>query len=78
MGAKDNQWFAKQIREGGLLYQNQQKSRSWASSVGLYLPAGGTLSSTTGHTINTKADLVKLRREFLTLPEHPGLSRAGR
>jgi hypothetical protein len=66
-GKPNNQWFINQINQGNLRYINNKKSRAWAGSAGLSLPAGGTPASATVNTIYTEADLVKLREANPTL-----------
>jgi len=62
----NNQWFANQISNGNLLYQNKKKSREWSQSSGLQLPRVGALQHGK-KTIHTEADLVKLREANPTL-----------
>ena len=59
-------WFVRQIKEGNLLYINQEKSRRWEHAAALALPpeAGavdGGIPTNGKNKIYTQADLVKLR-----------------
>jgi hypothetical protein len=65
--APRDRWFADQIAKGNLLYRNNKKSREWAGSVGLQLPAGGTPSFTTAKRVYSESDLVKLREANPTM-----------
>ena len=65
-GRPNNQWFAKQIQDGNLLYQNKEKSRAWAAMVGLQLPPTHR-SGSARNTVHTEADLVKLREANPTM-----------
>ena len=72
-----NQWFATQIENGNLLYQNKQKSRDCARTAKLQLPGvNSRLSTTARNTVHTEADLVKLREANPTMYQ-PG-ARGGR
>jgi hypothetical protein len=65
-GKDDERFFLREIEAGRLRYVNQNKSRRWAQSSGLYLPLEA-FPPTTDNTVLTDDDLVKFIREGMPL-----------
>lgn len=64
-GVPSDDWFARQIKTGNLLYLDKEKSSAWEYRTGILLPPAVTPNQDSSNKIiKTEADLVKLKQQF--------------